>query len=102
MASSNSSSECIRGRATELVNHDCLTLARQFLSSDPTRHAEVHRSEPRRAAHAFDRLAGLPDQPDRALPEISVELPACLCHRRTPLRRCLHAESKISPIRTLV
>jgi hypothetical protein len=32
-------------------------------------------------------LAGLADQPDRALPEIVIKLPACLCHRRTPLRR---------------
>src|SRR5262249_33858837 len=41
--------------------------------------------------HLRDRLPGLPDQPDRALPEISAELPACLRHRRSPLRRCLHA-----------
>src|SRR6185436_7701800 len=38
-----------------------------------------------------DRLAGLPDQPDRALPEVLIERPACLCHRRPPLRRCVHA-----------
>ena len=30
------------------------------------------------------------DQPDRALPEIPVELPACLSHRHLPLRRCVH------------
>ena len=34
--------------------------------------------------HLRDRLAGLPDQPDRALPEVRIELPACLCHRRPP------------------
>src|ERR1039458_4479142 len=32
-----------------------------------------------------DRLAGLPDQPYRALPEVLIELPSCLCHRRPPL-----------------
>jgi hypothetical protein len=31
-----------------------------------------------------DRIAGLPDQPHRALPEIQIEPPARLCHRRTP------------------
>src|SRR5215469_4518953 len=35
--------------------------------------------------HLRDRLAGLPDQPHRALPEVLVELPARLSHRRTPL-----------------
>src|SRR5690348_12573856 len=40
---------------------------------------------------AVDRLTGLPDQPDRALPEVPIELPACLCHRPVlPLRRCVH------------
>src|SRR5262249_54081843 len=38
-----------------------------------------------------DRLAGLPDQPDRALLEVLIELPACLCHRRPPLSRSVHA-----------
>ena len=38
-----------------------------------------------------DRAAGLPDQPDRALLEVPIELPACLCHRPVlPLRRCVH------------
>jgi len=42
--------------------------------------------------HLRDRLAGLPDQPHSALPEIRIELPARLCHRPVlPLRRCLHA-----------
>ncbi len=36
--------------------------------------------------HLRDRLAGLPDQPDRALPEVRIELPPRLSsHRRTSL-----------------
>src|SRR6516225_2904233 len=35
-----------------------------------------------RWGHLRDRLAGLPDEPARALPEIGVELPARLCHRQ--------------------
>src|SRR5262249_3898739 len=31
-----------------------------------------------------DRPAGLADQPDRALLEVLIELPACFCHRRPP------------------
>jgi hypothetical protein len=34
--------------------------------------------------HLRDRLARLPDQPHRALPEIGIELPACFCHRLPP------------------
>ena len=46
-----------------------------------------------------DRPAGLPDQPDRALLEVLIELPACLCHRPVlPLRRCVHA-TRGSPAR---
>ncbi len=41
--------------------------------------------DPELAGHLRDRLAGLPDDPHRAVPEIAVELPACLSHRRTPL-----------------
>jgi hypothetical protein len=39
---------------------------------------------PRPFGHLRDRPAGLPDQPDRALPEIGIELPARLCHRLPP------------------
>ncbi|MGH3304279.1 MAG: hypothetical protein ACRDOK_21900, partial [Streptosporangiaceae bacterium] len=45
-------------------------------------------------------LAGLPDQPHRALPEIGVVLPACL-HRRFSLRRCLHG-TRGNPVRQLI
>src|SRR5207237_8076403 len=36
--------------------------------------------------HLRDRLARLPDQPDRALLEVLLELPACLCHRHLPFK----------------
>src|SRR5512142_1434769 len=41
--------------------------------------------DPQVPGHLRDRLARLPDQPHRALPEVLIELPARLCHRRTPL-----------------
>src|SRR6266702_1619620 len=47
--------------------------------------------DPQPPGHLRDRLPGLPDQPHRALLEVLVELPACLCHRPPPLRRCVHA-----------
>jgi transposase len=36
---------------------------------------------PQFAGHLGDRLAGLADQPHRALLEVLIELPTCLCHR---------------------
>src|SRR5207245_2203348 len=59
------------------------------ISVDPV--AQGARVDPQVPGDLRDRLAGLPDQPDRAFPEIVIELPACFCHRRSPLRRCLHA-----------
>ena len=47
--------------------------------------AQGARVDPQIPGDLRDRLTGLPDQPDPALPEISVEPPACLCHRRSPL-----------------
>jgi hypothetical protein len=32
--------------------------------------------------HLRDRLPGLPDNPHRTLPEVLIELPSQLCHRR--------------------
>ena len=40
-----------------------------------------------RATYAIG-FPGLPDQPHRAHPEVLIELPACLTHRRLPLTRC--------------
>ncbi len=40
---------------------------------------------PQIPGHLRDRLPGLADQPDHALPEIMIELPACLSHRH-PLK----------------
>jgi len=49
------------------------------------------RDNPQLPGHLHDRLARLPDQPDRALPEILVELPARLSHRPPHLMPCVHA-----------
>jgi hypothetical protein len=39
------------------------------------------RLDPQVPGHLRDRLARLAHQPERALPEIGVKLPACPCHR---------------------
>jgi Replication initiator protein, pSAM2 len=41
--------------------------------------------DPEIPGHLRDRLAGLPHQPNSALPEVLIELPPRLSHRRTPL-----------------
>src|SRR5215467_9626735 len=53
------------------------------VSVDPV--AQRPLADPEVPGHLRDRLAGLPHQPHRALPEVPVELPARLSHRRTPL-----------------
>ena len=52
-----------------------------------TQRALVHPEIP---GHLRDRLAGLPDHPHRALPEVLIELPRSL-PSPLPLWRCLHA-----------
>ena len=41
--------------------------------------AERARVMPKVTGHLGDRLSGLPDDPYRPLPELRIELPACLC-----------------------
>src|SRR5262249_62248229 len=66
-----------------LAQHPAAIAAAALVGVHPV--AQGARVDSQIPGHLRDRLPGLPDQPDRALPEISVELPACLCHRRTPL-----------------
>src|SRR5262249_29446845 len=70
-------------RALILAQHPVLAVPAALISINPvTQGSFVDTQIP---GHLRDRLARLPAQPHRALPEVLVELPARLSHRRTPL-----------------
>jgi hypothetical protein len=71
-----------RHAGDDLVDDDSsrpITPAAARVSVHPV--AQGYRVDPQVPGYLRDRLAGLADQPDGALPEISIELPAYLCHR---------------------
>src|SRR5712692_1288899 len=77
-------------RALALAQLPVPALPAAPVSIDPV--SQGPRVHPQVPGHLRDRLARLADQPHRALPEVPIELPACLSHRRyLPLRGSLHA-----------
>src|SRR5207344_1310795 len=66
------------------------------VSTDPV--LQRARADPQVPGDLRDRLTGLPDQPDRALLEVLIELPARLCHRPSSLKAmCPRYEGKPTP-----
>src|SRR5215211_6120101 len=62
----------------------CITvLARLAILRHPV--AQRAGVDPQPAGHLSDRLPGLPDNPNRALLELRIELPSRLLHRPPPL-----------------
>src|SRR5713226_5847417 len=70
-------------RALALAQLPVPALPAAPVSIDPV--SQGPRVHPQIPGHLRDRLARLADKPHRALPEVLIELPACLSHRRTSL-----------------
>src|ERR1700728_229721 len=69
-------------RSLILIQRPLALAAAALVSVDPV--AERAFLDAQIPGHPRDRLAGLPTQPHHALPEVRIELPACLCHRHPP------------------